>query len=166
MPDSSSVDLLLLRHGIAEQRVDGLDHPDRALTDRGRLRTRAVVCQLRRLGVEADRLLSSPCRRALQTAEEAVQAGLAPSLQIAEDLAPGGDPWSVVQGVKGRCLLVGHEPDLGDLASALIGARPGGVRLRKAGFCHLRWCADLRDPRGMADLQALLRPRLLFPRSV
>lgn len=166
MPDSSSVDLLLLRHGIAERRVNGRDHPDRALTDRGRLRTRAVVRELRRLGVEADRLISSPYRRALETAEEAVQAGLAPSLQMADALAPGGDPWRILRGLKGRCLLVGHEPDLGDLASALIGARPGGVRLRKAGFCHLRWCADLKDPHGMADLQALLRPRLLFPRSV
>ena len=166
MPDSSSVDLLLLRHGIAELRVNGLDHPDRGLTDRGRLRTRAVVRQLRRLGFAADELVTSPYRRALETAEEAVQAGLSPSLQITEALAPGGDPWLVLRGLKGSCLLVGHEPDLGDLASALIGARTGRVRLRKAGFCHLRWCADLKDPRGMADLQALLRPRLLFPRSV
>ena len=166
MPDSNSVDLLLLRHGIAERRVNGLDHPDRALTDRGRLRTRTVVRQLRQLGIEADVLLSSPYRRALETAEEAVRAGLAPSFQIAEPLAPGGDPWPVLRGLKGSCLLVGHEPDLGDLASALIGARPGGVRLRKAGFCHLCWRADLNDPRGMADLQVLLRPRFLFPRSV
>ena len=35
--------------------------------------------------------------------------------------------------------LVGHEPDLSQLAAELIGARSGGLRLRKAGLCHLRW---------------------------
>ena len=166
MPVSSSVDLLFLRHGIAEARIDGLDHPDRALTDLGRLRTRAVVHQLRRLGVEADVLVSSPYWRALETAQEAIKAGLAPSLHLDEALAPGGDLWSLLPGLSGSCLLVGHEPALGGLASALIGAPPRSLRLRKAGFCHVRWCAELQDPRGMAELQALLRPRLLFPRSV
>ena len=36
MPASNSADLVLLRHGIAEPRLAGQDHPDRALTAAGR----------------------------------------------------------------------------------------------------------------------------------
>ena len=166
MRDSSSVDLLLLRHGIAAERIAGRDHPDRALTDRGRQRTLEVVRQLRMLDVQADALISSPYRRARQTAELAIQAGLAQSICLDSALQPGGDPWPLVSRLSGCCLLVGHEPGLSTLAATLIGAAPGSLRLRKAGYCHLSWPAHLSDPRGQAELQALLRPRLLLPRSV
>ena len=166
MRDSSSVDLFLLRHGIAAERVCGRDHPDRPLTDRGMRRTLEVVRQLRMLGVQADALISSPYRRSRQTAELAVKAGLAESMRLDSALKPGGDPWPLVSRVYGCCLLVGHEPDLSILAATLIGAPAGSLRLRKAGYCHLSWPADLSDPRGQAELQALLRPRLLLPRSV
>jgi len=164
--DSSSVDLLLLRHGIAAQRVLGRDHPDRGLTGRGLRRTWEVVRQLRMLDVQADTLISSPYRRARQTAELAIQAGLAESICLDSALEPGGDPWPLVYRLSGCCLLVGHEPELSTLAATLIGAPLGSLRLRKAGYCHLSWPADLSDPRGQAELQALLRPRLLLPRSV
>ena len=166
MRDSSSVDLLLLRHGIAAERVLGQDHPDRALTDRGMRRTQQVVRQLRMLDVQADALISSPYQRARQTAELAIQAGLAPSICLDSALQPGGDPWPLVSRLSGCCLLVGHEPDLSTLAATLIGAPSGSLRLRKAGYCHLSWPAHLSDPRGQAELKALLRPRLLIPRSV
>ncbi len=166
MRDSSSVDLLLLRHGLAAERVLGRDDPDRALTDRGIRRTLAVVRQLRMLNVQADSLVSSPYRRARQTAELALQAGLAESLRLDSALVPGGDPWPLVSRLSGCCLFVGHEPDLSMLATTLIGAPAGSLRLRKAGYCHLSWSAGLNDPRGCAELQALLRPRLLIPRSV
>ena len=56
--------LLLLRHGIAEERRDGLDDGERALTPRGRSRTRAVLDRLVERGLGADRLISSPLVRA------------------------------------------------------------------------------------------------------
>ena len=46
MAASTSVELLLLRHGIAEARVAGLDHPDRALTQIRRLQETAVQGKL------------------------------------------------------------------------------------------------------------------------
>ena len=166
MRDSSSVDLLLLRHGIAAERALGRDDPNRALTARGMRRTQEVVHQLRMLNVQADALISSPYRRARQTAELALQAGLAESLRLDSALEPGGDPWPLVSRLSGCSLFVGHEPDLSRLAATLIGAPAGSLRLRKAGCCHLSWPSGLNDPRGQAELQALLRPRLLIPRSV
>lgn len=165
MPDSVSVDLFLFRHGIAAERTHGQDHPDRPLTELGVQRTLAVADRLMALGYQADQLLCSPYRRAMETAALVVQAGLVSAVQIEASLAPGGDPGPLLRSIQGRCLLVGHEPDLSALATALIGAVPGSLRLRKAGFCHLSWDAKHRDPFGHAELQALLRPRLLIPSS-
>ena len=152
-----------MRHGIAVKRHQGVDHPERCLTPLGLARTFEVCCRLRDLGFSSERLYSSPYRRAHETAELAVKSGMAPEVEIASCLQPGGDPWSLVQRLKGSCLFVGHEPDLSLLAAELIGSRSGGLRLRKAGLCRLRWDEPHQDPRGVAQLQGLLTPRLLLP---
>ncbi len=166
MPGSASLDLFLLRHGIAEERVAGRDDPERALTPSGRQRTLAVVRRLRSLGFTADRLLSSPFRRARETAELALQVGLASELQLESRLMPGGDCDALLPSLEGRCLLVGHEPDLSAFAARLLGAPDQSIRLRKAGFCHLHIPAGPAEARSGAQLEALLRPRFLLPRSV
>lgn len=150
-------ELLLLRHGIAEER-DGI-RPDaeRALTAAGIQRTQQVVRRLQTFDLAADRLLSSPLRRARQTAEIAVAAGLAPSLALDAALAPGGDPLPLLQGGDWqRLLLVGHEPDLGELACRLIGAPAGAITLKKAGLALL----DLGGEG--VRLRLLLTPRLIL----
>ncbi len=169
--------LLLLRHGIAEERRPGLAEADRALTGRGQRRTAAVVAALARHGLAADRLLSSPLTRARQTAELALAAGLAPALAIEPALQPGGDALAALPGwfaavappgPAGRSLLlVGHEPDLGDLACRLLGGRPGGLPLRKAGLALLELPGGSTGAAGglgggEARLRLLLSPRLLL----
>ena len=156
MPASNSVDLLLLRHGIAEERLGGLDHPDRALTARGRRRTRAVVDALVCRGVGVERLITSPYRRALETAQIACEAGLSGQLEQQPRLQPGGDAALLVKDLSGRVGLVGHEPDLSDLACSLLGLVPGSLVLRKAGAMQLRGSG------GSWQLHALLRPGLLL----
>ena len=163
---STSVDLFLFRHGIAEERRHGLDDSLRPLTDEGILRTMEVARRLRSLGFAADRLLSSPYLRASQTAELAQQAGLAEQVEFESCLVPGGDAWPLLEGLFGRCLLVGHEPDLSHLAVRLLGAPLGCLVLKKAGFAHLRWSQQDRSPAGRAELRVLLRPGLLLPCSV
>jgi phosphohistidine phosphatase SixA len=118
-----AADLLILRHGIAEERTPARPDDGRELTEAGRRRTRAVLDHLVGLGLRADRLLASPLARARQTAELAVAAGLAPRLELAEALAPGGDPLPLIGtwlaelaatgGERRRLALVGHEPELG-----------------------------------------------------
>ena len=193
--------LLLVRHGIAEDRSE--DRPDglRALTPAGRRRTTAVLERAVALGLAVDRLVSSPLVRARQTAELALGAGLAPSLELATALEPGADPlpllarWlaSTPKPVApqplggGRAVgedqpaaadslgvlplsmaLVGHEPDLGDLAATLLGAPPGSIALRKAGLALLVLprSAQVRIADQAAAsawrLQLLLTPRALL----
>jgi phosphohistidine phosphatase len=166
--------LLLLRHGIAEERRPDRDDEARALTARGRRRSRAVLRRARDLGLSAGRMVSSPLVRALQTAEIALAVSLADRLETDPGLAPGADPlpllrrWLEPAGQEpppGRLLLVGHEPDLGHLAARLIGAPPGSIALRKAGLALLSF-PGRPDPEGrlagVADLRLLLSPRVLL----
>lgn len=152
-------ELLLWRHGLAEERHPDRSDGDRALTAEGIQRTLAVAEQLHHLQLGCDRLLSSPLRRAVQTAELGVGAGLAADFTVEARLVPGGDPRPLLQPGSWRRLgLVGHEPDLGDLASGLLGTPAGTIKLRKAGIVLIRLGA-----RG-ARLEALIGPRLLLLR--
>jgi phosphohistidine phosphatase len=179
-------DLLLLRHGIAEERRPGIPDGGRQLTSAGRARTRAVLERAASLALKADRLLSSPLTRARQTAEIAVAAGLAPGIELAEALEPGGDPLPLLRawltlgaadglpGPEGQApastrhllVLVGHEPDLGGLAARLLGAPAGSIALRKAGLALLRFPAVplTGSLAGTARLEWLVGPKLLLPR--
>ena len=165
------IELLLLRHGIAEERRPGLDDGARNLTAEGRLRTETVLRRALALGLDSQILFSSPLTRARQTAEIAVAVGLAPGWQAAAALEPGGDlsGWldtclgSLPLPKGGRIGLVGHEPHLGQLAAQLLGARPGAIALRKAGLL-LVTLDPLREPGGpwKGQLSLLLRPRILL----
>jgi phosphohistidine phosphatase len=149
-------ELLLWRHGLAEEHHPDRPDGDRALTPEGIRRTAAVAEQLHRLQLDCDQLLSSPLRRAVQTAELGVGAGLAAGFEVEASLAPGGDPLLLLQAGPWRRLgLVGHEPDLGRLASSLLGAPAGTITLRKAGIVLIRLGA------AVARLEALIGPRLL-----
>lgn len=173
---SPNWELLLLRHGIAEERSPDRVDAERELTAAGRARTRAVLEQAARLGLRADRLLSSPLARARQTGEIAREVGLAPALELAQALEPGGDPlpllpvWltQVEGGTAAPCrlLLVGHEPDLGLLAARLLGAPAGAIALRKAGLALLRFPAVPAGAAlaGTARLEWLVQPKLWLPR--
>lgn len=169
----AEVELLLLRHGIAEPRGSGLEDGARALTAEGRERTRLICQRAGALGLKAPVLVSSPLLRASQTAALAVEAGLAPAFSCHDGLSPGADPWPLLQqlcsqgkeGSHRRWLLVGHEPDLGSLACRLLAAPTGAVALKKAGLALLRWDQILSPtapmPSSQVQLVLLLTPRIL-----
>ncbi|MFY8150154.1 MAG: SixA phosphatase family protein [Prochlorococcaceae cyanobacterium] len=164
-------ELLLLRHGIAEERSPDREDGGRALTPRGERRTRAVLERLLALDLGCERIVSSPLVRARQTAALAEKAGLTTRLLEAPELAPEGDPAPLLE----RCLsgrppwehwqrlgLVGHEPDLSTLAARLIGAPAGSLALRKAGVIVLVLPAQ-GILWGRCTLRLLLSPRILLP---
>ena len=154
MHASNLVDLVLVRHGIAVERIDGRDDPERPLTRRGLQRTEQMMSTLARSGLNVDRLITSSYRRALQTAQIALQSGLAPLLETDERLQPGGDVLGLLETLAGSVVLVGHEPDLGDLACDLLGWPRGGLVLKKAGV------VEMQQTNGRWQLRALLRPGL------
>jgi phosphohistidine phosphatase len=118
----------LLRHGDAER---GSPDAERPLTDKGRRQARAAGAALRELGVEIDACLTSPKKRAAETAVLACEPlGVEP--QDEPKLAGGRfDPVELAAGNGDEVLLVGHEPDFSNAVRDLTGA---DVDLKKGGL--------------------------------
>ncbi len=136
--------IYLVRHGIATDHVGGAIKNDcaRPLTDTGRLETEAVVNGLKRLGVSADVVFTSPLVRARQTAEIIGQILGAP-LRTVDALAPAGRSTDIFAALKefagsNDVFMVGHEPDVGRLVSSLLWAGPELViPFKKSSVCRV-----------------------------
>jgi phosphohistidine phosphatase len=159
--------LVLLRHGPAATR-DPLAWPDdrkRPLTEKGRARTLRACEGLLRLEPAVALVLSSPLVRCAQTAQCLREAaGSAATVRFTEALAPGGS-WRDALGELGSLVetstvvLVGHEPDLGNLAGVLLFGSPAALPLRKAGACSIEF--ETRCAPGKGRLRWFLPPRAL-----
>jgi len=155
--------VLLIRHAIAEDRIvwaaRGGDDLERPLSSEGRKRMRRIAETLAWLEPEIDVLLTSPARRAVESAQ-ILLASLPgePAFQKAPELAPDGTSAGVLQRLKSHrgataVALVGHEPNLSRLASYLLtGGERDFVEMKKgagalldfpdrvaAGAARLRW---------------------------
>jgi phosphohistidine phosphatase len=164
------MELFLMRHGIAAERDAGLfpDDSHRPLTPQGLMRTRKVVKAMKALKLRFDLVLTSPFVRAKQTADIVVEVfEIQQRLRLSSRLIPGTKPRDLVGELERLCtpgdrvLLVGHEPDLGQLASLLIFGKPhAGITLKKAGLIKLA-VEELKCGR-CATLEFLLPPKLLL----
>jgi len=126
------VRLFLVRHAEAAP-----DEPDdlRTLTTQGKQQARELGRRFARKGVKPDAVISSPLLRARETAE-GIASALGVDAEQDERLAPGATPEDVRAVVAGRgntVVVVGHQPDCGQIVAAISGgAAPefpaGGVR--------------------------------------
>ncbi|HYB89904.1 MAG TPA: phosphohistidine phosphatase SixA [Candidatus Binataceae bacterium] len=159
--------LYLQRHAIAEVRTAGGDDGARKLTARGRDRMRNIAGGIRTLGVKFDAILTSPLARATETAE--IVAGAyqnIPPPQVLPALATGVSPADAAAALKpfarhGHVMVVGHEPQLSELASLLLTGSTDGLRINlKKGGCI---AIDLPNGPGKAgaELRWILTPRQL-----
>jgi phosphohistidine phosphatase len=135
----------LMRHGIAADPSAGMSDADRALTAEGVRKTTRVAVGLQNLGAKPDLILSSPLRRAEETARLVADV-LAPraSVELYPPLAGGFAIEDIVKGLRphrnaSELLLVGHQPDLGYLASYLLtgAASLAPLPFRKAGVAAI-----------------------------
>jgi phosphohistidine phosphatase len=147
--------LWFLRHGEAEPHEARPDH-ERRLTARGERQSRAAGEALAQLGLEFDRVLTSPKVRGYDTARLASDSvGVEP--EVDESLAGGFDRDDALRAIEGtgddaRVLVVGHEPDFSQTIKQLTGA---DVDLKKGGVAGVRLHSDT------GELITLLRPREL-----
>jgi len=140
---ASEIQLYVIRHGLAGDRGEAWpDDTKRPLTPQGVARLRREVQGLDLLGVRFDQVLTSRLVRARQTAEILAQAlGPRTGVTAVEALAPGGTPAAVVSALaehvrQGSVAIVGHEPDLGQLAARLIGAK-APIPFKKGAVCRI-----------------------------
>jgi phosphohistidine phosphatase len=175
-----------MRHGPAEDTSPSGSDAERDLSQSGRERVRSVAQTLVAQNEQPLLIISSPLVRALQTAE-IVASVLAyrgsPSNQGAtlvnasvmvstrRELAPGGNALSLLAELrlarKRRVLLVGHEPDVSVLVSALAPAASLSRAFMKAMVIGLSVPNAETDAEGPTSnkLQARLR-FVLDPKSL
>lgn len=111
------MDLLLWRHAEA---VNGVPDSTRELTERGIRQAHKVAEWLETRKPKKLRVLVSPTVRTRQTA-----AAFTDKFEIVPELAPGNDIASILAAcgwpdAGGSVLIVGHQPELGHLASLLL----------------------------------------------
>jgi phosphohistidine phosphatase len=132
--------IYLLRHGIAEDARPGTSDSDRALTPEGIDKLRRV---LKRAGVTPSLILSSPYKRAVETAEIAAQVlGYKGKVVRVEALVPNGSPYAVWDELRGRkeesaILLAGHEPLMSSIAVFLLDSPALQVDMKKAALVRI-----------------------------
>jgi phosphohistidine phosphatase len=161
--------IILLRHGKSDWDAD-FDHDrDRPLSRRGERAAATMGTVLALAGEAPDLVLSSPARRATETAAIAARTGgWEARLEIVPDLYGGGSgavlaAIRAVPSAVGRVLLVGHEPTWSAAVALLAGGgdhrmptaaaagltRPeGGWPDTAPGGCRLLW---LLPPRLFTD---------------
>ena len=131
-----------MRHGDA---APGSPDAERPLTEKGRTQSKAAGKALKVLGVELSACLTSPKRRAVETARLACEPfGIEPQL---EPRLAGGrfDAEELAEGLGDEVLRTGHDPDFSAAVHELTGAE---VRLKKGGLAGVR----------AGELIVLLRP--------
>jgi phosphohistidine phosphatase len=160
--------LYLLRHAIAVERGPAYaQDSQRPLTPKGERRMRLAAQGMAALGLSFEGIVSSPYRRAKQTADIVVEVLQAPAqVDISPALAPDGNPRQLIaelqrhDGTRQNLLLVGHEPYLSNLISILSTGGPTlEVVMKKGGLCKLR--ADRWRYGRCAIIEWLLAPRQL-----
>lgn len=160
-----ALELYLVRHGIAAER--GPEYPDdskRPLTGEGMASLRKEAKALNALEVSFDVIIASPLTRTRQTAEIlAEHLARKPTVVFSDALAPAGTTAAVIQEIgnhprKARIALVGHEPNIGELAARLIGARTP-IEFKKGAICRIDF--EGLPPKSPGHLRWFVTPRIL-----
>ncbi|MEO6787686.1 MAG: phosphohistidine phosphatase SixA, partial [Chthoniobacteraceae bacterium] len=115
---------------------------DRTLSDKGHDQAKKVTHFCKQHGIRPDVIFSSPLIRAQQTAKS-VAKELGVEITTAPWLACGATPEGILRELSAlkevsSVMLVGHQPDLGELIAHLTGMGSGGsVNVRKASLTLL-----------------------------
>jgi phosphohistidine phosphatase len=156
------MEIYLLRHGIAENGRPGMKDSDRALTGEGREKLKRVLARARDGGVKPGVILSSPYRRALETAEIAAQSlGYRGKIVETAALVPDASPHEVWEELRSRrdetaILLASHEPLMSATLAFLLGSPALSVDMKKAGLARIDCDRYGPEPKGV--LRWLLTP--------
>lgn len=160
------MNLYLMRHANAGARKENpvLD-AKRSLIKEGKEQCILMARVLNALDVQVDVVLSSPLKRAMQTAQfVATELGFESKIEVCPGLGPEADYASFVKmldkyGDREGVLAVGHNPNLFKFLGRIITGNGGaGVRMRKGSIARiamdkhpplLQWLIDPRTARSI-----------------
>jgi phosphohistidine phosphatase len=158
------MEIYILRHGIADDAQAGQPDSERSLTADGRKKLRTVLRVAANAGVAPSLILTSPYKRALQTAQIAAEIlDYKGELLRTKSLEPISDPKTVWDEIRvhkdeARILLAGHEPLFSRLTGYLLGSPDLQIDFKKGAMA----CIELErfpvEPHGV--LRWLLTSKL------
>ncbi len=159
------VNIYILRHASAgTRRENPLIDVKRPLDKEGKQQCLLVGNYLNALNVHFDVVVSSPLKRALQTASlVGTETGYDAKIMISEALSPGATVAAFEKlvadiGAHENVLIVGHNPNLAQFLGALVSSSRMNIRLRKGAIARvdvtrrpgtLHWLVDPRILRGV-----------------
>jgi phosphohistidine phosphatase len=147
------MEIYVLRHGEAEERETGLADRDRKLTPKGIRDLKALLRLARKAEVAPDLILTSPLRRAQETAAIAAEVLACKDVVETRNLLPGASPEQIWKEIGTdykveKILLAGHQPHLGSLIGLLLEAAVM-VDLKKGSMVRITTQGRLGPPRGV-----------------
>jgi len=167
--DGAPVRLVVIRHAPAEDRAKFAEssRPDaeRPLTARGREKMIANARGLHAIVPSLDVLATSPCARAVETAEIVAREYGSIRVERVSVLEPGSRRDDVLEWLRtGRpdatIAIVGHEPDLSELVAWLVaGDEAPFFTFKKGGAALIELPSPVTPGRGV--LRWLLSPAVL-----
>jgi len=156
--------IYILRHGIADDAQGSQPDSERALTPEGKKKLRSVLRAAHAAGVAPSIILTSPFRRAIQTAQIAAEVlNYEGELLQTKTLEPGSHPrvvWDEIRVHKDEAeiLLSGHEPLFSSLTAYLL-ASPGlQIDFKKGALACVEIDHFSAEPQGV--LKWMLTPKL------
>ncbi len=166
---STKIDIFILRHGEAGNRMTVVEKDsERPLTPEGRTEMQEIAKSLKRVGLQTDRIYTSPLRRARETAEIAAKALNIRTLEEWDELKPDGSKAELYRKLarleqNSRPILVGHEPYLTSMIGEIIGTTGAKIVLKKGGIGKVRITSF--TPRISGELRWLLTPKIITQMS-
>jgi phosphohistidine phosphatase len=158
------MEIYILRHGIAEDAPPGQPDSERSLTSDGRKKLRSVLRAAASAGVAPSLILTSPYKRAVQTAQLAAEIlDYKGELLRTKALEPNSAPkgvWDEIRVHKdeARILLAGHEPLFSRLTAYLLGSPNLQVDFKKGAIACIELDRFPAEPHGV--LRWMLTPKL------
>lgn len=163
------IDLFILRHGEAGNRMSVVEEDsERPLTPEGRAEMQKIAKSLNAVGLQTNRICTSPLRRARETAEIAAKILKIPTLEEWDELKPDGGRAALYRKLarfeqNSRLILVGHEPFLSSMIGEIIGTSNPRLVLKKGGLAKVRITSF--TPRISGELRWLLTPKMIIKMS-
>ena len=149
------MEIYILRHGIAEDGQAGQPDGERALTPDGKKKLRNVLKVAASAGVTPALILTSPLRRALQTAQIAAEIlDYKGELLRTKALEPGSEPRAVWEEIRvhkdeTNILLAGHEPLFSRLTAYLLGCPNLQIDFKKGALACVEMDRFAAEPHGV-----------------
>jgi phosphohistidine phosphatase len=150
------MNIFLVRHGDAENLQAGMSDAERGITAEGEILLRKAAEGWKKLVPTPDYIVSSPLKRAIQTASFIKQTfGFEKEIIIDRQVLGGKTSYllglcAVLHG--GNIFIVGHEPDFSRYVSEMISATGAGINFKKGMIAKISFNAKLKPGLGVLEL--------------